>query len=248
MLMKSPQTWLICPQAPFYVNRIDWYCVGLTETTMSTSRVICMPQQRCKNAENTYLPALRGGPNLAIPLSFLLVTIECICKIWWLLLPGRIAEYRGERACLCLSVRYSISPELQCLNSTKCFVHVTYSRGSVLLWQRCDTVYTSGFVDGVMFATAICHAHIVRHCKKKIKTKILIRTLNKWRGIGNVKCKAYTVINWLNSGQHKFDSAAGEEYDHINAPGEAPDGGGLDTHTIAFLYSRWQYGILELQA
>ena len=109
MLMKSPQTWLICPQAPFYVNRIDWYCVGLTETTMSTSRVICMPQQRCKNAENTYLPALRGGPNLAIPLSFLLVTIECICKIWWLLLPGRIAEYRGERACLCLPVRYSIS-------------------------------------------------------------------------------------------------------------------------------------------
>jgi len=35
---------------------------------------------------------------------------------------------------------------------TKVFVHVTYGRGSVLLWRRTDTLCTSGFVDDVMFA------------------------------------------------------------------------------------------------
>jgi len=32
------------------------------------------------------------------------------------------------------------------------FVHVTYGRGSVLLWRRSDTLCTSGFMDDVMFA------------------------------------------------------------------------------------------------
>jgi len=31
-------------------------------------------------------------------------------------------------------------------------VHVTYGRGSVLLWRRCDMSCTSGFVDDVIFA------------------------------------------------------------------------------------------------
>ena len=31
-------------------------------------------------------------------------------------------------------------------------VHVTYGRGSVLLWRRSDTFYTSGFMDDVIFA------------------------------------------------------------------------------------------------
>ena len=35
---------------------------------------------------------------------------------------------------------------------TKNFVHVTYGRGSVLLWQRSDTLCMSGFVDDVKFA------------------------------------------------------------------------------------------------
>ena len=30
--------------------------------------------------------------------------------------------------------------------------HVAYGRGSVLLWQRSDTLCTSSFVDDVMFA------------------------------------------------------------------------------------------------
>jgi len=29
---------------------------------------------------------------------------------------------------------------------------VAYGRGSVLLWRRCDTLRTSGFVDDIMFS------------------------------------------------------------------------------------------------
>ena len=35
---------------------------------------------------------------------------------------------------------------------TNSFVHVTYGRGSVLLWRRSDTLRISGFVDDVIFA------------------------------------------------------------------------------------------------
>jgi len=31
-------------------------------------------------------------------------------------------------------------------------LHVTYGRGSVLLWQRSDSLCTSGFMDDVIFA------------------------------------------------------------------------------------------------
>ena len=33
-------------------------------------------------------------------------------------------------------------------------MHVTYGRGSVLLWRRCDTLslFTSGFMDNIVFA------------------------------------------------------------------------------------------------
>jgi len=32
------------------------------------------------------------------------------------------------------------------------FVHVTYGRGSVLLWRRSDMLSTSGFMDDIIFA------------------------------------------------------------------------------------------------
>jgi len=54
--------------------------------------------------------------------------------------------------CVCLSVDIYLRnypPDLQI------FVHVTYGRGSVLLWRRSDTLCTSGFVvivDDVIFA------------------------------------------------------------------------------------------------
>ena len=31
------------------------------------------------------------------------------------------------------------------------FVHIAYGHGSVLLRRRCDTLYTSGFVDDITF-------------------------------------------------------------------------------------------------
>jgi len=32
------------------------------------------------------------------------------------------------------------------------FLCVAYGHGTVLFWQRCDRLYTSGFMDDVMFA------------------------------------------------------------------------------------------------
>jgi len=50
--------------------------------------------------------------------------------------------------CVCLSDRdQNYTSDLR-----HSFVHVTYGRGSVLLWRRSDTLCTSGFTDDVMFA------------------------------------------------------------------------------------------------
>ena len=47
----------------------------------------------------------------------------------------------------CLSVRDRIFGTTRPI-FTKCSVHVTYGRGLVLLWRRCDMLCTSGFMDG----------------------------------------------------------------------------------------------------
>jgi len=52
--------------------------------------------------------------------------------------------------CVCVSVHHDISRTTRAI-FTKCFVHVAYGGGSVLLWSRCDTLYSSGFVDNIMF-------------------------------------------------------------------------------------------------
>ena len=71
----------------------------------------------------------------------------------FLLLPDRAAEYCDDRVCVCVCVcvclSANISPELHVLTD---FMHVTYDRGSVLLWRRRDTLCTSGFVDDVVLA------------------------------------------------------------------------------------------------
>jgi len=58
----------------------------------------------------------------------------------------------GERSIVmsvsvCVSVRDH--SELH-LRSSSFFVHVTYGRGSVLLWRRNDMLCTSGFMDDVI--------------------------------------------------------------------------------------------------
>ena len=51
--------------------------------------------------------------------------------------------------CVCLSA--IISSQLTS-DLHQIYVHVTYGRGSVLLWRRSDTLCTSGFMDDVIFA------------------------------------------------------------------------------------------------
>jgi len=72
--------------------------------------------------------------------------------------PVREAKYCDDG--VCLSVCEHIS-------GTTCpiftnFMHVAYVRGSVLLWRRCDTLCTSGFIDDVIFA----HNREQKVCRK----------------------------------------------------------------------------------
>ena len=63
----------------------------------------------------------------------------------------------GERRIVCLSVCVCVCVFV-CLQSylriytSEFFVHVTYGRGSVLLWRRSDTLRISGFMDYAIFA------------------------------------------------------------------------------------------------
>ena len=51
---------------------------------------------------------------------------------------------------LCLYVREHISENPHPIFTI--FVRVIYGRGSVIFWRRCDTLYTSGFMDNVILA------------------------------------------------------------------------------------------------
>ena len=71
----------------------------------------------------------------------------------FLLRPGRGAAYCDQFVCLCVSVCLSASISLEPLDrSSRFFVQIPCSRGSVLLWQRCDTLCTSGFMDDATFS------------------------------------------------------------------------------------------------
>ena len=72
--------------------------------------------------------------------------------------PGRGAEYCDEHVCVsvcvyvCLSVRDRIFRTTGTRTIfTNFFVRVSYGHGSVL-WRRSDTLYTSSFIDDVLFA------------------------------------------------------------------------------------------------
>ena len=64
----------------------------------------------------------------------------------------------GERSIVlsvsvCLSVCVSVRDHISGITRpifTNFFLHVTYGRGSVLLWRRSDKLYTSGFMDDVI--------------------------------------------------------------------------------------------------
>ena len=68
----------------------------------------------------------------------------------FLLRPGRGAQYCNQTVCVYVSVREHISGTSGPI-FTKFVVHISRDRGSILLWRRCDTLCTSGFVDDVTF-------------------------------------------------------------------------------------------------
>ena len=54
--------------------------------------------------------------------------------------------------CVCVCLSTIISSELHVRPlAYQFFVHVTYGRGSVLLWRRSDMLCTSGFMDDDIF-------------------------------------------------------------------------------------------------
>ena len=63
----------------------------------------------------------------------------------------RETAYYDERVCLCVCLSAIISWNYTS-HLYQFFMHVTYGRGSVLLWQRNDMLRISGFVDDVIFA------------------------------------------------------------------------------------------------
>ena len=57
---------------------------------------------------------------------------------------------------VCVCLRVFVCPRAHLWSYTSdlhhIFVHVTYGRGSVLLWRRTDMLHISDFVDDVIFA------------------------------------------------------------------------------------------------
>ena len=62
--------------------------------------------------------------------------------------PSRGVEYCDQF--VCLSVREHVSGTAGPI-VTKFVVQIPCGHGSVLLWRRCDTLHTSGFMDHVTF-------------------------------------------------------------------------------------------------
>jgi len=58
--------------------------------------------------------------------------------------------------CVCLSICDHIFGTTRPI-FTRFFVHVSYGRGSVLLWRRSDVLCTSGFMDDVMELNGLAH-------------------------------------------------------------------------------------------
>jgi len=71
--------------------------------------------------------------------------------------------------CVCVLSVPSISLELHVRSSHQFFVHITYRRGSVLLWRRCDTLCTSGFMDDVIFAH-----NVLQRCRLEQSASLVV--------------------------------------------------------------------------
>ena len=68
--------------------------------------------------------------------------------------------------CLCVSVCLYIHDHI--FGTTKFFLHLTYCRGSVLLWRHSDTLCTSVFTDDVIFAHKASRRPAEAQCTRSI--------------------------------------------------------------------------------
>jgi len=66
--------------------------------------------------------------------------------------PDKGAEYCDERVCVCVCLSEIISSELHVRSSPNFCACYRRGRGSVFLWRHSNALYTSGFMDDVMFA------------------------------------------------------------------------------------------------
>ena len=73
-----------------------------------------------------------------------------------------------------LSVRLPVCPLAYLRNYTSnvhhIFMHVTYDHGSVLLWRRCDTLCTSGFMDDIMHTMSQNYIRPMHGCRCNTET------------------------------------------------------------------------------
>jgi len=97
------------------------------------------------------------------------------------------------RVCVSVGLRAYLQNYMSDLHQL--FVHITYSRGSVLLWLRCDMLCTSGFL---LWMPSFVH--------------IMAKTMRRK--------KEYTQIG-STEGQHGFNSVV---YSQSDPPWAAPDG------------------------
>ena len=76
-------------------------------------------------------------------------------RYFWFKTKLLLRSRQGVNYCdeyVCLSVCPLALHENHMAELHQIFMHLADGSGSVLLWRRCDTLSTSGFVDDVMFS------------------------------------------------------------------------------------------------
>ena len=83
--------------------------------------------------------------------NYVTITLRIACYVTCVITPLSIGSIlMNVSVCVFVCLRSCLRNDTSDLHQI--FVHVTYVRGSVLLWRRGDKLCTSGFMDDVIFA------------------------------------------------------------------------------------------------
>jgi len=103
-----------------------------------------------------------------------------------------------------VSLSTRISKKTTRRDLTKFSVHVTYGRGSVLLWQHCSTLCTSSFMDDVMFTRSGLHGMWLEDVLDMVLDRPVERDTCASRGVMYIESLAlatlgscWALITWL---------------------------------------------------